>query len=146
MRFKQANARGFKPSIYVGSPQRPDLTFGTRCVYALVSAVTRGSDPTDDGVDPVVISLCILKSSENQHADSFTHHHAIRFSIKWPNILSLGKGGGLAETHVHQGGVIRVYAAGDHHVAAALNQLAYCHLGSSEGAGTGCIHHAVDPA
>ena len=110
--------------IFVGPPQSLRLPLGQRVVDAAGPPVARGPDATDHGVDPIVVSFRILEALESDHADPFTYHHPVGILVKRSRSVLVGKGRGLAETHVHEDGIVRIDPARDHHLAPVFDQFA----------------------
>ena len=78
----QSDRRWVNPGVFVGPSESLGLPFGSRVVDARKSAVTRGTDAANDGVDSVLVPLRVLEALQGHYADAFPDHHAAGIDVK----------------------------------------------------------------
>ena len=130
--FDQADGRCRVAGVFIGAVHRQRLSGGTRCVDRLEAAVARSADAFNDGINLVAIPFGVCQPFQHQHTQSFADEHAVGFIAERADVSGFGKSRSLAERHIHERRVVRIYSTGKHHITAPFHQLAQRHLNGAQ--------------
>ncbi len=146
MGFDQFYGVRVDPTLLVGPPQGFLLTGRAWLVDGPCAAVTGGSDPLDNSVNPVTVALCIGQALDDDDAEPFTQGRAVGVGVKRLGMPGRGECRGLAEAGVHENVVERVDATGHHHVGLAGRQFEGGQVEGAQGTAAGRVDDTVGAA
>ncbi len=144
VRLDEGDRLRVHPGVEVGAAQRVLLTSRVRGGDPFASAVRGAADPTDDGVDLILVADRIRQTLEDQDTGPFAHDEPVRVRVERARTVGR-EGSDLGELHVGRGPHRTVHSAGDDHVELVGTQTVDRGLERGERRSTGGIADVVGP-